>query len=292
MEIAKLSSLGNWKLLLGDVFLVLILGVCQLLLQNVMPIYQSGLFPDDQSISKPLKTETVPMNWLLWFLVVVPLLFLLVCDLLMRRTGRVLPFFFQETLHLLVIFSFGFVVVYIFTEVVKKLDGRLRPDFLSRCAPVFPASISPHAYLANEHLMLYCTGDRQLIENGRTSFFSGHCSLSFYVAAFCILYIQYFFPSSISSFSTLFRPLLQFAFFLAASCVAVTRYVDNRHHTDDIMFGSLVGLCGSVFAFKLALIPPVYSLSDPVASSADTLSDPLLPPAPRIEDGHPSSALL
>ncbi len=75
------------------------------------------------------------------------------------------------------------------TQVTKLEVGRLRPDFLARCAPVPPAAVSIQ-YGQDTSALYPCTSaDASAIKDGRQSFPSGHTSFSFNLATYSSAYL-------------------------------------------------------------------------------------------------------
>ena len=118
--------------------------------------------------------------------------------------------------------------------------GRLRPDFLSRCAYDLTTSL--------------CTGAPGLVSDGRKSFPSGHSS-----SAFCGLGFLFFFLASKTAVFTharrgegekdsrslgskLLRLLITISPLFVAAWIAVSRLEDEFHHPTDVLAGSFIGL--------------------------------------------------
>lgn len=101
-----------------------------------------------------------------------------------------------------------------------------------------------------------CNGtEKRLIHEAMLSFYSGHASFSFYVAAFIsVIRLLTFFPTIILHFqlylrARLYRPLfsqliipaIQFFLFFGAAFVAFSRVSDYKHHWSDVLVGSIAG---------------------------------------------------
>lgn len=117
-------------------------------------------------------------------------------------------------------FIASILVTNILTDITKSAVGRLRPDFMARCI------------LVNET----CTGSLDAIRQGRLSFPSGHSSTAWCIAVYFALW---WYLNGVGS--RLQRVCLGFALLLLAALVGVTRLLDNKHHVDDVIGGSLLG---------------------------------------------------
>ena len=88
-----------------------------------------------------------------------------------------------------------------------------------------------------------CTGNEDLMKEARLSFVSGHSSISFYTAAFLIIfmtkYINLWF----------LRTLLQLAHFILAFWISITRINDYMHHPEDVIMGSIIGIACAYIMF-------------------------------------------
>ncbi|KDQ61536.1 hypothetical protein JAAARDRAFT_123095 [Jaapia argillacea MUCL 33604] len=132
------------------------------------------------------------------------------------------------------------------TEFLKYKVGRLRPDFLSRCRW--------------DEVVQACTGKASDILDGRKSFPSGHSSTAFAGMTFLALFLAgqtaaWCFSAPIPQSSWLGSRLSRFAVTLAplfwATWVAISRLEDYRHHKEDIIVGSLIGIMSSCICFHI-----------------------------------------
>lgn len=132
------------------------------------------------------------------------------------------------------------------TECLKSSVGRLRPDFLARC----------HW----DEALKACTGSASDIYSGRRSFPSGHSSAIFASMTFISLLIAgktaawcYGMSSQHASLraSKFARFSLTLLPFFCATWVAITRLQDYRHHEEDVIVGSLIGMSASTLCYLM-----------------------------------------
>jgi len=164
----------------------------------------------------------------------------------------------------------------VITEALKNRVGRLRPDFLSRCQ-----------WDAARHV---CTGDVNQIFDGRKSFPSGHSSTAFVGMTFVTLFLAgqtaalcfSTTPSCISFLRSRFARLcLVLLPLVYAAWVAITRVEDYRHHKEDVIVGSLIGIFSGSICYLLYW-PSPFSASN---FSAKTMGRPRLAAVNGILDG-------
>jgi len=175
-------------------------------------------------------------NWLIAFLVPLGVAGLIGC---LRRSAL-------EIHHGALAVYAGRVSTGLITEFLKNRVGRLRPDFLARCKW--------------DKDLKACTGNIDDIIDGRRSFPSGHSSTAWAGMTFLSLYLAgmtgawcFNHPAPGGSFfaSRLARLIITLAPLLFATWVAVSRIEDNRHHKEDVIVGSLIGLSSSTVCYLI-----------------------------------------
>ncbi|KAK4049030.1 hypothetical protein OIV83_004391 [Microbotryomycetes sp. JL201] len=145
-------------------------------------------------------------------------------------------------------------VMRISIEWIKNRVGRLRPDFLERCAW--------------DKLAQVCTGPEALVKDGRRSFPSGHSGTAFQAMFFLCLFIagknrafalHTTFPRSTVLQSRLLRFSLAVSPLFLAAWIAITRLEDNWHHPTDVLAGSVIGLWSSLAIYQVYYPSPFRS---------------------------------
>lgn len=126
------------------------------------------------------------------------------------------------------------------TNVFKNTVGRPRPDFIARCQPIANAAeLRPLYGLSNSTI---CTQtDVNIMKNGFKSFPSGHSSTAFSGLGFLALYLCGKLRVLDGS-GQIWKIVLITIPLLAASLIAISRIMDQRHHAFDVLFGSFLGV--------------------------------------------------
>lgn len=250
--------------LLVDFLCMLSVGIALLLFKFVIPPFKRGFYCDDQTINKPYKDSTVPSSVLYAVGFVLALMVVSSTELYNSRAKKrrgvkgeqhyhftlgsfTLNATYTEILRLFMGFSYGGLITIFITDVGKYTVGRLRPHFLSICKPP-PALISncSHNYILAD----VCTGDPDLLREGRLSFPSGHASFSAYAVTFAILYMEARFSCHSSKF---FKFFLQLMIAQLGILCSLSRVSDYKHHWSDVLGGMLLGILTAVLILDRVL---------------------------------------
>jgi len=126
----------------------------------------------------------------------------------------------------------------VLTNIIKLAVGRPRPDFVFRCWP--DGTVPLDAFTSSE---LPCTGDRDVVMEGRKSFPSGHSSFSFATWGFVFLYLS----GKLGTFrhsepGQTWKLLLSLSLLVAPLMIAISRTADYHHHWQDVVAGSILGM--------------------------------------------------
>jgi len=132
------------------------------------------------------------------------------------------------------------------TQLTKLTVGRPRPDLLDRCQPIV-GSVDPLYGLSNSSICT--TSNDAIMLDGFRSFPSGHSSISFAGLGFLAFYLA----GKLHLFDHrgyAAKAWLSLVPFAGAALVAISRTMDNRHHWQDVLVGSILGTVVSYFTYR------------------------------------------
>ncbi|KAJ0065572.1 hypothetical protein NL108_013485 [Boleophthalmus pectinirostris] len=165
---------------------------------------------------------------------------------------------------------FGLCATALVTDIIQLATGYHAPFFLTVCKPNYTqsgVSCDQNPYITKD----ICSGhDQHAIMAARKTFPSQHATLS----AFAAVYVSMYFNSTISDSTKLLKPVLVFAFAIAAALTGLTQITQHRSHPIDVYVGFLIG---AFIAAYLAL----HAVAN-FKSSEDVAPPP--PPPPPKED--------
>lgn len=197
---------------------------------------------DDQSISHSFShDQMVTDNELYVLVVMIPLIIMILISRLMARGNGI------QFIHVAQVTALGLVVnlaiTGIITDFLKLWISRPRPDFLARCNAKASAPIDKYVGIEVCQLQNF-----MLLIDGMKSCPSGHSSLAFSGTVYFCLWLNGQFKLYKKSKSLILQ-LLSWSYILMAVFIAISRSSDYRHHYEDIIFGSLIGIVVSIIVY-------------------------------------------
>ncbi|XP_029684018.1 phospholipid phosphatase-related protein type 3 isoform X2 [Takifugu rubripes] len=177
--------------------------------------------------------------------------------------------FLRRTVHFVGVHVFGLCATALVTDIIQLSTGHHAPFFLTVCKPNYTlagASCDSNAYITKD----ICSGhDQHAIMAARKSFPSQHATLSAFAAVFVSIYLD----ASISDSTKLLKPVLVFAFAIAAVLTGLTQITQHRSHPADVYVGFLIGALIAVYLARHAVAN--FKSSDDVV---------LAPPSPLVKE--------
>lgn len=273
-----------WKIVLDFLVLVCVSFPLLGLLLWAEP-YHRGYFVDDLSLRLPFKEQTISEGLLAGIGFALIVVTVILSEIVRDRRGKgigekflsgsLVPGWVWESYTTIGIFTFGAACQQLTSNSAKYVIGRLRPHFFDVCQPI-PNATSPLNSLGYIQDYTCIETDPALLKDMRLSFPSAHSSFAMYCAIFFIFYIQ---VKGKWRGSKLFRHGVQYAVFLSAWYVGMSRVVEHMHHWSDVAVGFIIGAVYAVLVFVYILKPKKYgppsSWEQPVVPHS-TLPRPVL----------------
>ncbi|KAJ2262176.1 hypothetical protein GGI01_001735 [Coemansia sp. RSA 376] len=240
-----ISYIPDWAVTLASTLVWVYLGVTK-------PHYQ--LFSvDNKAISYPYvapneQTVTVPM--LFAVSICVPAVII-----------ASIAFGLKRNLHDLHVGLLGLLLsvslTLMFTNGLKNVVGRPRPNLLARCLPVSTNGPLRDPPQGLSSVAICSQTDMGILNEGFRSFPSGHTSLAFAGMTFLMFYLAgklHIFDRQGHSYKSfiVFLPLL------VAAMVGASRVADYWHHPTDVFCGALIGFFTATFSYH-QYYPVVFS---------------------------------
>ncbi|KAK3857543.1 hypothetical protein Pcinc_036214 [Petrolisthes cinctipes] len=123
-------------------------------------------------------------------------------------------------------------------QTAKHTIGRLRPHFLEICQPEWSKiDCKNHQYDYIDPIQCTSTNKRDMKE-ARMSFPSGHTSFSAFTMVFYVVYLE---KCHMNRIPIRVLRLVQVVCLTAAFYISLSRFTDNMHHWEDVMFGFMLG---------------------------------------------------
>nr|XP_046204673.1 phospholipid phosphatase 1-like [Oncorhynchus gorbuscha]XP_046204674.1 phospholipid phosphatase 1-like [Oncorhynchus gorbuscha]XP_046204676.1 phospholipid phosphatase 1-like [Oncorhynchus gorbuscha] len=232
---------GRIPLVLLDVTCLILVGLPFAILTPQHNPFKRGFFCNDESIRYPLKEDTISYQLLGGVMIPFTLIVVVSGECLgvymtrVKNKSSLRTAYVARIYKAVASFLFGAAASQSLTDIAKYSIGRLRPHFLAVCKPVWDhINCRAGGYIEN----FTCTGDKDMVDEARLSFFSGHSSFSMYCMLFLALYVQ---ARLQTEWARLLRPTIQFFLIAMSVYVGLSRISDYKHHWSDVLTGLLQG---------------------------------------------------
>jgi len=235
--------------------------VALICIQTLMAPFHRGFTCGDDSINKPyVKNETLPFNKVLVVIVLLLNLAVISCELLRyliarhcgntdREKNQLKKWILRVMNNILLAFT-GLGICVIIVGIAKNMVGELRPHFIAACEPDYSKFNCSDGYITFD---VCKQTDKNIVNEARLSFPSGHSTCSFYTGIFIALYIEY---TVVIKHINLFKVCIQLLLICFALAVSLTRIMDYYHHWSDVLAGGLLGIIVAFFTIFYILKLP------------------------------------
>lgn len=215
-----------------------------LVLSHTMRPYERRFEVNDKSISRPYKArDTISFGEAAGLSLIIPLSLFFAVFWINSIEKRHELLFYTSFLSTCVVIS---AVV----ENLKNLIGRLRPDFLDRCKPVYGS----------------CSGNSRVVLEGRKSFPSGHTSIAVGGFVFLVFFVhkEFKLPGLRRKAGGKVALPLCLVLLMVPIVIGTSRVLDNKHFISDVLAGGGIGMIVAILEFKYMekyVVPDRYAES-------------------------------
>jgi len=177
----------------------------------------------------------------------VPVVFLIAFLVLLRQHNKWRRgILVEEIIYFILAYSLAILFVFVVSEFIKRLFGRLRPDYLARCFgsnDINDWAALGYDVLAEIPEVPDCSHSKlskSELDDGRMSFPSEHSGLTWSVFTFTAFWVY----GKLCLFHNTgaFRLALPFGILLIPTAISISRTSDYRHHPSDVLAGTFIGI--------------------------------------------------